>query len=75
MGGSSLDSWQCFIKALEIDDKHADTWHDLGGEGGGSLNGQQYTEQQCYSKAVEIDDKHVFAWTSLGLLGGGNVVR
>ena len=53
--------------ALEADDQYANAWTNLGFEGGGTVDGQQFTEQQCYARAREIDDAHNNVWHNLGL--------
>ena len=40
----------------QIDDQNTTAWYNLDTEEGGSVGGQQYTEQQCYIKALEIDN-------------------
>ena len=78
-GGGAVDGQhytkqQCFIRAFEIDDRHAGAWNYLGSFcGGGDVGGQQYTQQQCYIRALEIDDQHANAWFNLGIAGGGSV--
>ena len=55
MGGQRYTQQQCFIKALEIDDQHADAWNFLGYNcGGGIVGGQQHTRQQCHAKHYEL---------------------
>ena len=35
----------------------AQAWYKIGiNSGGGTVDGQQYTEQQCYIKALELND-------------------
>ena len=38
--------WQ----ALDIDDQCSNAWVNLGGMGGGSVQGTKYSKQQCYEK-------------------------
>ena len=47
VAGQQCTDQQCYIKALELDNKYASAWHNLGTVGGGSVGGQQYTQQQC----------------------------
>ena len=54
--GQCYSRRQCFIKALEIDDQHANAWASLSYRGGGRVGGQEYTEQQCVDRALEIDE-------------------
>ena len=51
----------------------AEQFYRIGCAGGGSVDGQRYTQQQCFIKALEIDDQHANAWYRLGLYRGGSV--
>ena len=51
----------------------AEQFYQLGRAGGGTVDGQWYTEQQCFIKALELNDQHADAWYYLGYFGGGSV--
>ena len=47
---------KCYIKALAIDDQHAQAWYNLGIQGVGTVLGQTFMGKECYIKALTIDD-------------------
>ena len=50
VSGKVYDQKTCYVKALELDDKHAYAWHNLGIEGGGTVSGVLYSAAQCKEK-------------------------
>ena len=50
VSGKVYDKKACYLKALEVNDKHANSWHDLGAVGGGTVSGVLYSAAQCKEK-------------------------
>ena len=53
--------------------EQAEQFYSLGLMEGGTVDGQQYTQQQCCIKALELNDQDAEAWDALGNVGGGCV--
>ena len=66
MGGGTLsgkvyDKKACYLKVLEVDDKHANAWSSLVAVGGDTVSCKSYDQKACDLKALEMDDKHAIA--------------
>ena len=55
---------ECYDKALEIDDKNADSWSSKGYIR--YMMGWANEAIQCYDRALEIDEKYSMAWNNKG---------
>ncbi|CAE7804354.1 unnamed protein product, partial [Symbiodinium sp. KB8] len=63
----------CHVKALELDEKYANAWRNLGVEGGGTVKGQAYDGKDCFVRALELNENDARSWRQLGNAGGGTV--
>eukprot|EP00747_Dinoflagellata_sp_TGD_P091459 gnl/TRDRNA2_/TRDRNA2_165059_c0_seq1.p1 gnl/TRDRNA2_/TRDRNA2_165059_c0~~gnl/TRDRNA2_/TRDRNA2_165059_c0_seq1.p1 ORF type:complete len:388 (-),score=75.78 gnl/TRDRNA2_/TRDRNA2_165059_c0_seq1:241-1263(-) len=63
----------CYEQALLLNPADAESWLNLGAEGGGDVDGDAYAAKECYAKALTLDPEDALAWLSLGSLAGGVV--
>merc|ERR1719350_1800608 len=62
------------IKALELTDSIHQAWLVLGVEGGGKVNGIEYSKKECFIRAIEFKNDFGQGWNNLGTVGGGEVM-
>ena len=71
VGGHDYRRKDCYLRALELDPKNANSWTHLGVSGGGTVGGRNYREADCYLRALELDPNNARAWNCPELFCGG----
>jgi phosphopantetheinyl transferase (holo-ACP synthase) len=74
--GTVYSKKDCYVKALNLDEKNALAWGDLALlvpiNGSVIVNQKPYLKQDCYVKSLSIDQKNVRIWLLLGSLISSN---
>lgn len=63
----------CFVKALEQNERLEHAWYNLGIAGGGVVHQTHYSSRECFQKQMCFHPCDWLSWNSLGCVGGGTI--